>query len=120
MKQLRTRLHPCEVDTCLELISGKWKSLILWKLSRQPYLHFGELRRALPEVTQKMLTQQLRALERDQLITRTVITPKPVRVRYELSAFGETLRPVLAATAQWGQRHRQRITTILQSQEADR
>jgi DNA-binding HxlR family transcriptional regulator len=100
------------------LIAGKWKPLILWKLSQHQSMRFGDLQRAIPEVTKKMLTQQLRELERDQLIDRVVYPTVPPKVEYALSAFGETLRPVLETTAQWGRQHKQQIIAILQAQAA--
>ena len=80
-------------------------------------MRFGEFQRAIPDITKKMLTQQLRELERDQLIIRTVYATIPPKVEYTLSGFGQTLRPVLEATAQWGQRHKQQIMAILNEQQ---
>jgi DNA-binding HxlR family transcriptional regulator len=114
----RTRIHACEVDTCLELISGKWKPLILWKLSQHSAMRFGEFQRAIPDITKKMLAQQLRELERDQLVTRTIYATVPPKVEYALSGFGQTLRPVLEATAHWGQQYKQQIASILSEQES--
>lgn len=113
----RTRIHDCDVDTCLELIAGKWKPLILWKLSQRKSMRFGEFQRAIPSITKKMLTQQLRELERDQVIVRTVSSQLPLRVDYAFSPFGQTLRPVLEATAQWGQQYKDQISAILREQE---
>jgi DNA-binding HxlR family transcriptional regulator len=118
MRSLRPRLHDCAVDTCLELIAGKWKPLILWKLSQRPCMRFGEFQRAIPDITKKMLTQQLRELERDCLIIRTVYPIVPRKVEYALSGLGQTLRPVLDATAQWGQQHEHQIRSILHEQAA--
>ena len=117
MRSLRPRIHDCDVDTCLELIVGKWKPLILWKLSQHPSIRFGEFQRAIPGITKKMFTQQLRELERDSLITRTVYPTVPPKVEYALSGFGQTLRPVLDATAQWGRQYKQQIRAILREQE---
>jgi DNA-binding HxlR family transcriptional regulator len=86
----------------LELLSGKWKPRILWKLHRNGIVRFGELRRGMPEITAKMLTQQLRELERDGLVTRTVYAEVPPRVEYQLSDFGTTLEPILEQIALWG------------------
>ena len=112
----RTRIHACEIDTCLELISGKWKPLILWKLSQHSSMRFGEFQRAIPGITKKMLAQQLRELERDQLVIRTIYGSVPPKVEYALSGFGQTLRPVLEATAHWGRQHKQQIISILSEQ----
>jgi len=108
------RVHACVVETCLELLSGKWKPRILWKLHQQEVMRFNQLRRQLNGITAKMLTQQLRQLERDGLVTRTVYAVVPPKVEYRLSEFGETLRPVLDTIAQWGVENHGRIVAILQ------
>jgi len=82
-------------------------------------LRFGEFRRQLPEITPKMLTQQLRELEQDGLIVRTVYAEVPPRVEYRLSALGESLRPILDAIAIWGTRHQAEILTLLQEDATD-
>jgi len=115
----RSRVHDCHVDTCLELIAGKWKSLILWKLSQYPVMRFGELQKAIPHITKKMLTQQLRQLEQDRLVDREVYKQVPPKVEYSLSEFGETLRPVLEHIAQWGETHEPFIRTMLSAQESE-
>ncbi|MGE5372460.1 MAG: winged helix-turn-helix transcriptional regulator [Solirubrobacterales bacterium] len=93
--------YNCPVEVTLELIGGKWKPVILWHLAQQT-MRFNELRRLLPRVTQKMLTQQLRDLERDGLIVRTVYTQVPPKVEYSLSELGQSFSPILQAMCQWG------------------
>lgn len=112
------RLHECPVETSLELISGKWKPRLLWKLHQQPVIRFGEFRRAMPEITPKMLTQQLRELERDGLVTRRVFAEVPPHVEYSLSGFGETLQPVLEAIAAWGLTQHSAVRSIIEQQSA--
>lgn len=90
----------CPVDQALEMISGKWKPLILWRLSAGT-LRFGQLLRAIPAVTQRMLTLQLRELERDGLVDRTVHAEVPPRVEYTLAPPARALMPALAALGQW-------------------
>lgn len=107
------RIHGCPVETSLELISGKWKPRLLWKLHQSEVLRFGEFKRQLPDITPKMLTQQLRELEQDGLIVRTVYAEVPPRVEYRLSPLGETLRPILDAIAAWGTRHQAEILAVL-------
>jgi DNA-binding HxlR family transcriptional regulator len=85
----------------LELIGGRWKTLILFNLQKKP-MRFSELRRSLPGVTEKMLTQQLRELEADNLLTRTVYAEVPPRVEYSLTDLGKSLWPVMNNIAQWG------------------
>ena len=111
------RIHGCPVETSLELISGKWKPRLLWKLHQNAVLRFGEFKRQLPDITPKMLTQQLRELEHDGLIVRTVYAEVPPRVEYRLSPLGETLRPILDAVAAWGTHHQAEILQLLETQQ---
>jgi DNA-binding HxlR family transcriptional regulator len=97
----------CPVEVTLDLIDGKWKGVILYHL-QQGRLRFGELRRRMPGITQRMLTKQLRALEGDALVTRTVFAEVPPRVEYELSELGLELRPVIDALKKWGDEHKAR------------
>jgi DNA-binding HxlR family transcriptional regulator len=107
------RIHDCPVETSLELISGKWKPRILWKLHKQGVLRFAEIKRGLGEITPKMLTQQLRELEQDGLVTRTVYAQVPPKVEYALSSFGLTLGPIFDQLADWGANHQPQIRTLL-------
>jgi len=93
--------YNCPVGATLELIGGKYKSLILWHLS-DATLRFGELRRLIPHATPKMLTQQLRELEEDKLIVRTVYPVVPPKVEYALTDLGQSIRPILYAMYDWG------------------
>lgn len=95
-------LH-CPVEATLDMIGGKYKTLILWKLISGP-MRFSELRRAVPAATPKMLTQQLRELEGDGLIHREIFPVIPPRVEYSLTEFGLSIRPVLEAMYAWGSR----------------
>jgi len=96
--------YRCGVEATLELIGGKWKGVILWHLTHKT-LRFSQLRRRLPGVTQKMLTQQLRELERDELVDRRVFAEVPPRVEYSLTEKGRTLTPILNLMCEWGRRH---------------
>lgn len=91
----------CPVEATLAIIGGKWKPLILLQLRDGPR-HFNELRRLLPHITQRMLTLQLRALERDGVIIRTVQSEVPPSVQYAFSQQGLTLGPILQAMEEWG------------------
>ena len=91
----------CSVERTLNLIDGKWKIVILYKLLRGT-LRFNELRRLIPGVTQRMLTHQLRELESDDLLVRVVYAQVPPRVEYSLSTRGQSLEPVLLALKHWG------------------
>ncbi len=94
----------CTVEAALGVIGGKWKGVILYHLLSGT-MRFGEIRRKLSSVTQRMLTNQLRELEADGLITRTVFAQVPPRVDYELSDRGRSLEPVILALKHWGDEH---------------
>jgi DNA-binding HxlR family transcriptional regulator len=100
----------CPVVATLEVIGGKWKPLILFQLRDRP-MRFSELRRLVPQATQKMLTQQLRDLERDGIIHRKVYAVVPPKVDYSLTDYGQTLKPLLALMCDWGSKHRSRATS---------
>lgn len=91
----------CPVENTLKIIGGRWKVLILRELFRE-VCRFSQLQRAIPGITQKMLTQQLRELERDGLIHREVYRQVPPKVEYSLTPLGKSLEPVLKAMHDWG------------------
>jgi DNA-binding HxlR family transcriptional regulator len=96
------------VEATLGVIGGRWKGVVLyWLLGGT--LRFGQLRRRLPNCTERMLTVQLRELEEDGLVTRTVFAEVPPRVQYELTAFGKSLEPILLAMREWGERYKRRL-----------
>jgi DNA-binding HxlR family transcriptional regulator len=99
----------CAVEATLDLIDGKWKGVILFHLQVGTQ-RFGELRRRMPGITQRMLTKQLRALEQDELVMRKVYAEVPPRVEYTLSPVGESLRPVIDMLKAWGESHRERLS----------
>jgi DNA-binding HxlR family transcriptional regulator len=89
----------------VDVIEGKWKPIILFALKGGP-LRFGELRRAVPEAAQKVLTEQLREMEADGVLARKIKPGRTPAVQYSLTSYGKTLMPILRAMAEWGQRHR--------------
>jgi DNA-binding HxlR family transcriptional regulator len=97
------------VTVTLRLLGGKWKLLILWHLSRRT-CRFNELKRAIPGITQHMLTTQLRELEADGIVRRTIYAEVPPRVEYALTEYAATLEQVLRALAAWGSAHMARAT----------
>lgn len=101
MKPLCPETLICPVEATLHLIGGKYKAIILWHLM-QGTLRYSELHRKMPRATDKMLAQQLRELEQDGLITRTVYPVVPPKTEYVLTAFGRTLFPILDAMCDWG------------------
>lgn len=94
----------CSVEATLSLIDGKWKGVILFRLLAGP-IRFNAMRRLIPAITQRMLTNQLRELEADGLVTRTVHEAVPPRVDYALSDLGRSLKPVLVALRAWGEKN---------------
>lgn len=102
--KLGERRFGCPVELTMSAIGGKWKLLILWNLTGG-VLRYGELRRVLPGVTHKMLTQQLRELEADGLVEREVFPVVPPHVEYRLSSSGRALVPVLDSMRDWGLGH---------------
>lgn len=88
----------------MELIGGKWKGVILYHL-QAGRMRFGQLKNVIGNVTQRMLTKQLRELEASGLVRRTVYAEVPPRVEYELTERGRTLQPVIASLEQWGREH---------------
>lgn len=102
MIQFNNKTYTCPVDITLEFISGKWKLLILSHLHQWGRRSYSAIRENLPGVSEKMLSQQLRELERDKLISKEVLSKKPLRVKYYLSPDGESLSPLYAFISQWG------------------
>ena len=104
----KEELPACPVATTVQLIGSKWKLLILRNLMVRPW-RFNELRRDLEGISQKVLTDSLRALEEDEIITRTVYPEVPPRVEYALSPLGESMRPILDAMEEWGTSYKKRM-----------
>ena len=100
--KLQGKIYHCAMDITMDYIGGKWKSVVLWYLKNGTH-RFAELKKLIPDITEKMLSIQLRALEEDGLIKRKVFGQKPpMRVEYSLTDFGATLIPALTAIAKWG------------------
>lgn len=94
----------CPVETALGVLGGKWKILILWNVRDAPQ-RYGELRRRIPDITERMLIKQLRELENDGLIHREQYPEVPPRVEYSLTDMAHTLLPVLKQLSEWAQVH---------------
>src|SRR5215510_12988761 len=101
----------CPIKTTLDVIGGKWKPLILFFL-KGGTKRFSDLRRSVPDVTQKMLTDCLRELEKDGIVHREVYPQVPRKVEYSLTAYGKTLKPVLNAMSAWGTKHSRRLSGL--------
>ncbi|NRB56419.1 MAG: helix-turn-helix transcriptional regulator [Salinicola sp.] len=98
----------CPVTFTVDVIGGKWKALILFHLMSETR-RFNQLRRLMPEITQRMLTLQLRELEADDIIHREVYREVPPKVEYSLAPLGETLVPLITAMRDWGAAHEEEV-----------
>lgn len=93
--------YHCAVDVAMGFIGGKWKAVILWYLRQGP-VRFGELRKLIPGITEKMLSMQLRQLEKDGIVERKVFAEVPPRVEYSLTEMGNNMIPMLEKIGEWG------------------
>jgi DNA-binding HxlR family transcriptional regulator len=95
----------CPMQATANVIGGRWKTVILWYLTERTY-RFAELLRTVQGISQKVLIQQLRELERDGIVGRKVYPEVPPKVEYSLTALGESLRPVIVAMCKWGKEYK--------------
>jgi DNA-binding HxlR family transcriptional regulator len=102
-------LDGCPLEATLQVIGGKWKAVILYYLMHEGTHRFAELRRKIAGISERMLTQQLRELEADDVVRRQVYAEVPPKVEYSLTDYGQTLAPVTRAMCDWGQRHTKRL-----------
>lgn len=100
--------HHRAISDTMDILSGKWKIRIIGALSFGKK-RFGELKAEIDGIAAKMLSKELQDLEANQLVTRTILATKPITVEYELTLYGETVKPIIATMADWGHQHRQRI-----------
>ena len=104
----REELPDCPVATTVQLIGNKWKLLILRNLLARPW-RFNEMLRSIPGISQKVLTDNLRAMEKDGIIIRTVYPEVPPRVEYSLSELGDSMQPIIKAMEVWGKNYQQMV-----------
>lgn len=109
-KQRHKNYEKCAVEAALDLMGGKWKAVVLFRLMEQTR-RFNELRRLIPNITQRMLTNQLRELEYDGLVHRKVYAQVPPKVEYSLTVLGRTLIPILILLRDWGETYAQSTKT---------
>jgi DNA-binding HxlR family transcriptional regulator len=105
------KVYNCPIEAAIDVIGGKWKPLILWWLHQGTY-RFAELRRLIPGITEKMLTQQLRELEADGIVDRHVYATVPPKVEYSITEYGRSLKLALEAICEWGRIHMRRIGAV--------
>ena len=106
----KEEMPACPVATTVALIGSKWKLLILRNLLARPW-RFNELKKDLQGISQKALTDSLRSMEEDGIVTRTVYPEVPPRVEYALSELGDSMRPIIRAMEQWGLGYQKRLRT---------
>lgn len=104
----KKEISPCPIDAMLSVIDGRWKGTILWRLMDGP-MRTSELRRSIPEITERMLIRHLQELVQDGIILRHEERSIPPVVRYSISRYGMTMTPVLEAICQWGRKHIARV-----------
>ncbi|WP_181347006.1 helix-turn-helix domain-containing protein [Thalassobacillus sp. CUG 92003] len=102
---MEKRPENCRVEDALSILVGKWKPIILLYLLQEGTKRFNELKRSMPDITQKMLTKQLRELEEEDIIARVVYPQVPPKVEYSITDYGRSLEPILEAMHEWGTNH---------------
>ncbi|MBM6851088.1 helix-turn-helix transcriptional regulator [Oscillibacter valericigenes] len=104
----KEEMPACPVATTVALVGSKWKLLILRNLLARPW-RFNEMKKSLDGISQKVLSDRLRSLEEDGIVTRTVYPEVPPRVEYSLSELGESMRPIISAMEQWGRDYQELV-----------
>lgn len=104
----KEELPPCPVATCFQLFGNKWKIYIIQQLKERPF-GFNELQRAIVGISQKVLSSNLKEMEKAGLVTRTVIPETPIRTEYALSKVGESLMPIINSMVDWGTDYQQLV-----------
>ncbi|WP_272699018.1 winged helix-turn-helix transcriptional regulator [Desulfovibrio sp. Fe33] len=105
LKVCGEKKYYCSVELTLQVIGGKWKPIIIHRLGSEGTMRFSEVKRSIPNITQKMLTQQLRELESDGVVRREVYAQVPPKVEYSLTELGESVMPVIGNLCRWGERY---------------
>ncbi|MFC0212664.1 winged helix-turn-helix transcriptional regulator [Paenibacillus chartarius] len=105
MAKQTEKVFNCEKELTLSIIGGKWKMIIMWHLGKGGTKRFSQLRSLIPDVTQRMLTTQLRELEEDGIVNRKVYPVVPPKVEYSLTPRGESLIPILDLMYDWGKQY---------------
>lgn len=104
--------NQCKVETALEILVGKWKPVILFQLFSNGTMRFSELQKAIPDITKKMLTSQLRELEYHDIVHREIYQQIPPKVEYSITEYGMGMTPVLQAMNDWGMAHVEHLNEI--------
>ncbi|MGO4732251.1 winged helix-turn-helix transcriptional regulator [Paenibacillus sp. 2KB_22] len=102
----------CKFGTALDILTGKWKSLILLRLLSNGTMRFSELQKAIPDISKKMLAQQLKELEYHDIVHREVYAQIPPKVEYSITEYGQLMKPVLQTMSDWGAGHMQHMEKL--------
>ncbi|MDQ0718800.1 MULTISPECIES: helix-turn-helix domain-containing protein [unclassified Paenibacillus] len=102
----------CKFGTALDILTGKWKSLILLRLLSNGTMRFRDLQKAIPDISKKMLTQQLKELEYHDIVHREVYAQIPPKVEYSITEYGQLMKPVLQTMSDWGAGHMQHMEKL--------
>lgn len=103
---MESEVRSCPIEDTMSLIAGKWKLVILWHLSQEHIMRYGEIKKSLTKITHKMLSQQLKELEADGFINRKAYSQVPPKVEYSLTKLGESFLPILESLTDWGKVNR--------------
>lgn len=104
MTKMNKKSYDCPIDFTIDLIGGKWSMWVLWSL-QDGAMRFGELKRKIPNITEKMLIQQLRKFESYNIVSRKVYSQVPPKVEYSLTEHGKSLKPIMVLIQNWGNEH---------------
>ncbi|WP_405170295.1 helix-turn-helix domain-containing protein [Paenibacillus sp. FSL H8-0280] len=110
----------CKFGTALDILTGKWKSLILLRLLSNGTMRFSELQKAIPDISKKMLTQQLKELEYHDIVHREVYAQIPPKVEYSITEYGQLMKPVLQTMSDWGAGHVQHMEMLYGEEDEKR
>ncbi|RZT91312.1 HxlR family transcriptional regulator [Ancylomarina subtilis] len=110
--EVKGEYYNCPIELTLSMISGKWKGIILWHLIGNDTLRFNELEKAIPSISQRMLTKELREMEKHGFIYRKVYPQVPPKVEYSLSDLGRSVIPIIKSLSEWGSNYAQNCGKI--------
>lgn len=102
-----TKVYNCNMELTMDIIGGKWKPIILYHIGNKENIRYGELRRLIPTISERVLSRELRELENNKLINRNTFEEKVLRVEYSLTKIGNEILPVLNSLTQWGNKYNQ-------------
>ena len=115
------KTYRCCFELALDIIAGKWKLVILYFIAHKKIIRYGELKNSIPDINERMLTRQLRELERDQLIHREVYKQVPPKVEYSLTQIGKSIIPLMDQLEDWGVSYNQKVkNAYVQTETNDR